>query len=332
MNTHPTTRGRIFRTAFLILTMSALPFPAFGYGDDGHKTVGAIADILIANSPNTVAHVKALIGNKTLEKSATWADDCKYHFNPQDPDMVAFVAANPHLTPTPGPHDQNAYHYTDIPIQETHYRANSAGASNIDVVRMIRNCIAILEGHSNATNNPTGIPPQTALRLLVHYVGDIHQPLHVGAAYFGPGAQLVNPNNTAGGKEDHGGNAINFKDLKLNKATNLHSYWDTPTVRDAMSAANASTPRVFAQKIIANPPQGWENGPFMSGWSVKWADEMLPIARSAHDQLTFKTNAKSWSATRKDPATYDQWASTQVRTEISRAGYRLAAILKKIWP
>ncbi len=70
----------------------------------------------------------------------------------------------------------------------------------------------------------------------------------------------------------------------------------------------------------------------MSGWSVKWADEMLPIAAKAHDQLKFNANAKSWSATRKDPATYDQWCAAQVRTEIARGGFRLAAILKKIWP
>lgn len=322
----------ILRIALLTLTFSASPFPAFGYGDEGHKTVGAIADILIANSPNTLARVRTLLPNTSLEKAATWADECKYHFNPNDADMVDFVNKNPHMTPTPGPHDQNSYHFTDIPIQETHYRNSSVGASNVDVVHMIRNCIAILEGHSNATNNPTNISQPTALRLLVHYVGDIHQPLHVGAAYFGPGAQLVNPNNSTTDSEDHGGNLINFKDLKANKATNLHSYWDTPTVQAAMSAANAPTPRTFAQKIVATPPQNWQNGPFMSSWSVTWADEMLPIAGSAHDRLTFKANAKSWSATRKDPATYDQWASAQVRTEIARAGYRLAAILKKIWP
>lgn len=332
MNTSLIISARLLRVALLSLAILTWPYPALGYGDAGHQTVGAIADKLISNSPNTVAHVRALIGNQTLEKAATWADDCKYHFNPNDPDMVAFVAANPHLTPTPGPHDQNSYHFTDIPIQEAHYRTNSVGASNIDVVHMIRNCIAILEGHGNATNNPTGITPKMALRLLVHYVGDIHQPLHVGAAYFGPGAQLVNPNTTTGGQEDHGGNTVNFKDLKLSKATNLHSYWDTPTVRDAMSAAHAQTPLKFAQKIIANPPQGWESGPFMSGWSVKWADEMLPIAKAAHDQLKFKANAKSWSATRKNPASYDAWAAAQVRTEIARAGYRLAATLKKIWP
>jgi hypothetical protein len=37
-------------------------------------------------------------------------------------------------------------------------------------------------------------------------------------------------------------------------------------------------------------------------------------------------------ATTADLPCYDQWASTQVRTEIARAGFRLAAILKKIWP
>lgn len=317
---------RIFRTAFPILAVAALPCAVFGYGDQGHQTVGAIADKLIAASPNTVAHVRALLANQTLEKVATWADDCKYHYNPNDPDMVAFVAANPHLTPTPGPHDQNSYHYTDIPIQETHYRANSVGALNIDVVHMIRNCIAILEGHSNATNNPTGITPRMALRLLVHYVGDIHQPLHVGAAYFGPNAQLVNPNTTAGSKADQGGNAIRFRDTKL------HSYWDTPTVHNAMVAAHVQTPRAFAQKIIANPPQGWQSGSFMSTWSVKWADEMLPIAREAHNKLSFTANPVSWTAHSNDPAGYDQWAAGQVRTEIGRAGYRLAAILKKIWP
>lgn len=103
-------------------------------------------------------------------------------------------------------------------------------------------------------------------------------------------------------------------------------------MRKAMAAAHAQTPRGFAQKIIANPPQGWESGSFMSTWSVKWADELLPIANEAHTRLTFTANAKSWTAHSNNLAGYDKWAAGQVRTEIGRAGYRLAAILKKIWP
>src|SRR6266446_8593004 len=244
MNTYP----NILRSALGSIFAVALVSSSFGYGDAGHQTVGAIADKLIANSPNTVAHVRALIGDETLEHASTWADKCKHIIDPNDPDMMAFIAANPHSPGSNGPHDHYAYHYTDIPIQETHYRARSVGAKKIDVVHMLRNCIAIIEGHSNARNNPTGITQKTALRLLVHYVGDIHQPLHVGAAYFGPNGQPVNPNTTTGAQADVGGNVITFHDTKL------HSYWDTPTVQNAMAAAHVHTPGAFARTIIRNPP------------------------------------------------------------------------------
>ena len=194
---------------------------------------------------------------------------------------------------------------------------------------MIRNCVAILEGHSNATNNPTNIPPKTALKLLAHYVGDIHQPLHVGAAYFGPNATIVNPNTTAGAQSDIGGNAVSFH------STKLHSYWDTPAVRNAMAAANAATPRHWAAQIAGNPPPGWRTSGYISGWPTKWANEVLPIAREAHEKLAFRTAPHGWNATPTGGATYatyDQWAAGQVSTEIARAGYRLAAVLKKIWP
>ncbi len=317
--------GRIVRAVLLILAAIVLSSTAFGYGPEGHQTVGAIADKLIANSPNTVAHVRALIGNETLEHASTWADDCKYHFNPHDQDMVAFVSANPHVQGSNGPHDHHAYHFTDIPIQETRYRASSVGAEPIDIVHMLRNCIAIIEGHSSATNNPTGITQKTALRLLVHYVGDIHQPLHVGTAYFGTNAQLLDPNTTRGAQAAEGGNLIEFH------GTNLHAYWDTTAVQNAMATADVQTPRAFARSIIRNPPPGWETSSFISGWSVKWANEVLPIAREAYNKLTFRTNPHGWTAQTRNLAAYDEWAAAQVRTEIARGGYRLAAILKKIW-
>ncbi len=326
MKTNQNTRGRIVRAVLLTFVATVMASTAFSYGNEGHQTVGAIADKLIANSPNTVAHVRALIGNETLEHASTWADDCKYHFNPQDHDMVVFVSANPHVQGSKGPHDHHAYHYTDIPIQEARYRADSVGAKPIDIVHMLRNCIAIMEGHSNATNNPTGITQKIALRLLVHYVGDIHQPLHVGTAYFGTNAQLVNPNTTTGAQADEGGNLIAFH------GTNLHAYWDTTAVQNAMAAAGVQTPHAFARTIIRNPPSGWETSSFISGWAIKWANEAMPIATEAYNKLTFRANPPGWSAQTRNLAAYDQWAAAQVRTEIGRAGYRLAATLKKIWP
>ena len=52
-----------------------------------------------------------------------------------------------------------------------------------DIVHMMRYCIAVLKGEE-PENNPRGITKPIAIILLAHFVGDIHQPLHVGAEYF----------------------------------------------------------------------------------------------------------------------------------------------------
>ena len=88
---------------------------------------------------------------------------------------------------------------------------------------------------------------KTAPKLLVHYVGDIHQPLHVGAAYFDASGQPANPNTTPGTQFAIGGNSINFH------STNLHSYWDSVTVTNALAAAGQTTPRTFARP--SSPPR-----------------------------------------------------------------------------
>jgi hypothetical protein len=54
-----------------------LPAPIFGYGNEGHQTVAAIADKLIANSPNTVAHVRALRGNETREPAQVRTENAR---------------------------------------------------------------------------------------------------------------------------------------------------------------------------------------------------------------------------------------------------------------
>src|SRR5205823_5302485 len=72
--------------------------------------------------------------------------------------------------------------------------------------------------------NARKITRPVALVLLAHYVGDIHQPLHVGAAYFDSNGKLIDPNTDDSAMEDKGGNAISFG------GTTLHGYWDSDTV------------------------------------------------------------------------------------------------------
>ncbi len=305
--------------------VAAIQSSAWGYGPDGHEIVGDIADQLIKNTP-AAAHVHTLLGNNTLGSVASWADDAKYSPNPHDAEMMAFINANPKNS---GVTDHWNYHFTDIPVEETHYRANSVGAAPMDVVHMIRNCILILQKKDTPATNPTHIPESTALRLLVHYVGDVHQPLHVGAAYFDAQGNMVDPNQGAHAKKDTGGNDITFR------GANLHHYWDNDVVKGAMHKAGASTPQQFASYAVQHPPQGWQSGPSVTGWSVKWANEVLPIAADAHGKLTITPGAHGkWTAKEKAPVTpaqYDDWASGQASTELERAGYRLAAVLQTVW-
>jgi hypothetical protein len=234
--------------------------------------------------------------------------------------MQAFVNRNPH---------HHHYHYTDIPIQETAYRTNSKGADPEDVVRMIRRCISVLEGHGA---NPTNLTKKEALRLLVHYVGDIHQPLHVGAGYFDAQDHLANPNQVAGTSETHGGGWIKYRG-------GLHGYWDGDTVALAMSAAHVTTPGAFAARLKQSPPAGWETTGFFSSWSTRWATEMLPDARKAHSLLTFGPRHMTgnpphpeWPAKAASDSAYDSWAKGVIKRNLALAGYRLAAVLKRIWP
>ena len=67
-------------------------------------------------------------------------------------------------------------------------------------------------------------------------------------------------------------------------------------------------------------------------WPVNWANEIMPIATEAYGKLSFHENSHGWSAHAEDSAAYDKWAAEQATVGIGRAGFRLAAVLKTIWP
>ena len=72
-------------------------------------------------------------------------------------------------------------HDADLPLGANDYREFPAFTSVNDVVHAIKGCIAVLEKAENRADDFT--KPQ-ALRLLVHFVGDIHQPLHCGTGFY----------------------------------------------------------------------------------------------------------------------------------------------------
>ena len=161
-----------------------------------------------------------------------------YETDVGEQEMADFVRRNTdNCSPKPGEeicHKQ--YHYSDIPIQEDHYDSSFTGARPDDVEHAITAAIQVLKGQP--APQPFNIKSKReALLLLSHYVGDIHQPLHVAAVYLDASGSLVNPDQgTFDSMTDtKGGNKINVGGSK-----NLHATWDDIPVSLEVSNVGAT--------------------------------------------------------------------------------------------
>src|SRR5215475_7178570 len=92
-----------------LLALVMLPHSARSWGSEGHKTVGAIADILIASHPATLNQVNDILEGKSLSEVSVWMDCAKgfrYCHRELTVEEQAYVARNP---------GHHSYHYTDVP-------------------------------------------------------------------------------------------------------------------------------------------------------------------------------------------------------------------------
>lgn len=110
--------------------------------------------------------------------------------------------------------------------------AASAGPANDCVV----NTIEEFEAQLRAPTRPTA-ERLLALKFLVHFVGDIHQPLH------------------ASDHDDRGGNCIG-QSPELDRKTNLHAYWDTGVV-DALGGPADTIAAQLNSMITATEVANW---------------------------------------------------------------------------
>ena len=206
--------SRPHRLALAFATL--LPLPALAWNAQGHQEVGAVADRLIAGT-RAEQQVHAILGERNLQSVSVWADCAKatksmddVHFDYQDNPKFAectvfntlddkarfesFVMRNWKQCGTARGTEycHNQYHYADIASLRDGYDADDVGANDHDVVHAINAAIAVLR---NARPKPpfSFADKREALMLLTHYVGDIHQPLHVTALYLDAKGNVVDP-------------------------------------------------------------------------------------------------------------------------------------------
>jgi hypothetical protein len=319
---------KIPRLCLVLLFAGASAPSVWAWGEEGHRTIGAMADRLLTNTA-AGRHVHELLGEETLSAASVWADAVKGRDDQTD-EMLHFKAANP---------NHSVSHYTDIPFEEPKYRDDSIGATNVDVVHAIPACILILQGKPEAQTVFKDVPPRVALRLLAHFIEDLHQPLHVGAGYLDK-TNFVDPNGYAGHYgDDQGGNRLLFPGTNRFQ---LHYYWDTTVVRAGMIEAKVETPVQFAAYLLAKPAPDWKTfGPLLE-WERVWADESIALSAKVHNltvtdeddsQKDYRTGLPhpSWHIQALSPD-YIEWSNKTAEYQMTKAGYRLAATLEALWP
>lgn len=340
----------------LVLCAALLSLNAQASGDEGHKTIGAIADRLLVGT-NAGARVKALLQpGESLQSISIWADCAKGTFcGPQTSEMIAFTIQNP---------AHAAYHYTNTPVENKSYVAGGVGTTDHDIVQTLKQAIAVLQGNDNEKTNPHRFTPRQALLMIAHLLGDIHQPLHVGAVYLNQENQFVTPATQAQVDgvnvfDVQGGNNLliedqatwTARDLKNFKpevsngnaarvGKPLHLYWDVTVVENVMRDLGVKSVSELTDKLISAPTVPAANKGDPVSWPEQWATEGLYLAKSAYTNIAIVDKVKvtnrrgveyaNWYS--KLPPNYIQESTDVTRKQLAVAGHRLAALLKSIWP
>ena len=333
-------RWRIALVAALLTAAAALP--ALAWGPYGHQTVGAIADQLIAGTP-TAKKVRQVLGGN-LQMASVWADCARsvessgstwtyakpgtykacapFENEASKAAMVAFVQRNAsrcggNAGPTQCRHE--AHHFTNISIRHDQYDPALPGANPNDLVHAIGAAITVLQGGKSPA--PINIANQReALRLLSHYIGDLHQPLHVGSIYLDDSGKQINPATAqqAHALNNRGGNKLLLKGWKL------HATWDD-------MPGKLTTALIGGQGATDARQVKPATGP-IERWPTMWASDTLVNADLVFKGLKVAPKVgDTWAVTATEPD-YRLAREALQRAQIVKAGARLAQIVTTLWP
>jgi hypothetical protein len=263
--------------------VAAVPTPALAWGKTGHRVVAAIADTQLSGLAR--AHVKQILGGaESLDEAATWPDEMR-----SDP------APFWQKTSTP-------WHYVTLDgILYDHAPPEGDALKALDHFREV-----LQDSKASLADK------QLALRFVVHIVGDLHQPLHVGKCC------------------DRGGNEVKVK--WFGKPTNLHAVWDSALVDDEQLSFTELTAKLVRHTGSAKVIAWWDINP--RDWiteSGQIRDSLYPTAADKPRPSKDK-KAKAGEEALPELSYSYVYRSTPIMEErLSKAGVRLAAYLNDIF-
>jgi hypothetical protein len=290
----------IYKSIVSLLGLCAIAPAAHAWGDEGHEVIGLIAahylDPAVRTKVNTI-----LAGDKThltattqIDQEATWADKfrdsdrntTKVHYNQtHNWHFVDLELSGPDLTSA-------CFGRPALPAK----KVASHGPANDCVVDKIDEFTAELKNPKTSKTER-----RLALEFVLHFVGDVHQPLH------------------ASDDHDQGGNLKTVTAPGL-ASNNLHHDWDTPFV-SALGASEAAIAQQLISNITAAQRTQWS-----SGSAADWAQESFGVSKAhAYGLLPTATTPNHYALTQA----YVTDAEAVVAEQLSRAGVRLAFVLNQ---
>jgi nuclease S1 len=266
---------RIYRSASAaaacLLTALFSTSSAWPWGPMGHHVAARMAESRM--NPRALAAVHDLLGPGTrLVDVSTWADEQR-----------EFA-------------DSAAWHYVNIPISASRYDPGYCPPAGC-IVSKIEEFRRILMDSQKGRSEK-----QVALKFLIHFVADLHQPLHVG------------DNN------DKGGNLLQVQFYGI--GSNLHKVWDSQIMERYTTNEQVwlwDFDGVTSPKLV----QDWSKGT-----PEAWATESLELAKLAYrvpgTQQMIRPGANL-------QAPYSRFALPILQKQLAKAGIRTAAILNQIF-
>lgn len=246
------------------LTLLFLARPAFPWGANGHRVVGRIAEHHLSEA--AARGVACILGSESLAQAATWPDEIR-----SDP---SWDRAKP-------------WHFVDLDDGETYDPAKHPDG---DVVMAI-------DRFSKVLRDPQAdrMAKTEALRFLVHFVGDVHQPLHVGR------------------RADHGGNTVHVRWFGETTDTNLHSVWDEKILEaEKLSFSELAE---FVDHPTPDEVRTWQSAAVLD-WVKESADVRARVYDIGDGKLSYA---------------YQYQNIPLVKRRLLQAGVRLAGLLNSIF-
>lgn len=274
---------------FLILLTALIGFasPAHAYWEYGHQTVAAIAYKNVTPQVRTaINRMLAQSGplletpecpTRTIEQASVWADCVK-----KLGDRFRYASV---------------WHYQDVNICKPFDLEPPCKDGNCVSAQITRDLKLLKDKHAPAKDRVQ------ALVFLIHFVGDLHQPLH------------------AGEMDDQGGNKVKASyGIYSTERLNLHSIWDG----------------LLAERAISTPPSlvrhysAAERRPIQAGTVADWSRESWQVARDiVYPSALGRDPCKSSDARAKLDAATIAALVPAARLQVERGGLRLARLLNE---